>query len=325
MGRLVPLLAFLLTSSAWAQPLTDTGSAPFAPFDESADRPAELLLENFDKGGAIFEVSTVSDGTSTGFTFGTSPFGFQIGEAFGLPDDRLSAAILGADIHFGNVASAPVSSEYAVQVWSGTPTTGPVAQLYSESFPISGIQFNGANVLVTEVRFAAPVPVTADSFFVVIPFNQNVQEDSLALGSTGQAFPTQINETWHFFNGAWTRSNNLLSRGGDPLQTFVWVDALADVVSVAAEPLPGAVASVRAFPNPVVRAGTVELVLAEAADVRVSLLDVLGREVAEVFRGRLSQGLRALDLDVSGLRPSTYLVRVDVGGGVVTRPVSVLR
>ncbi|MEM1057451.1 MAG: T9SS type A sorting domain-containing protein [Bacteroidota bacterium] len=318
-------LFILLSVPAWAQTFTDS-HRPAAPYVESADRPAETLIENFDKAATQFLLNTIEDQNgNTGFTFGTSPFNFQIGQAFELPAARESASILGADLYFANVATSPLSSSYVVEVWDGTPTTGPTMRLYTESFPISGIQTDPAMAVATEVRFAAPVPVSANSFFLVLPFSENVPDDSLALGSTGQAFPTVIDETWHFFNASWTRTNALITSGGNPLQTYVWVDALADIVAVAAEPLPGAVTSVQTFPNPIRHTGTVDIELAESADVRVSLMDMLGREVAEVFDGRLLQGRRALDLDVSGLRASSYLVRVEVDGGVITRLLSVLR
>ena len=84
---------------------------------------------------------------------------------------------------------------------------------------------------------------------------------------------------------------------------------------VAAEDAPGAAGLALSIgPNPAGRAATLRLALAEAATVRVSVADALGRTVLRLDRA-LAAGSHALPLDVSGLAPGVYVARVAAAGG----------
>ncbi|HEX9952368.1 MAG TPA: M36 family metallopeptidase [Rubricoccaceae bacterium] len=78
-------------------------------------------------------------------------------------------------------------------------------------------------------------------------------------------------------------------------------------------------------PNPA--RGTVALAysLAEAGAARVSLVDLLGREVAVVVAGEQAAGRHAASLDVSGLAPGVYVVRLSSGGDALARRIVVVR
>src|SRR5690606_5119024 len=98
-------------------------------------------------------------------------------------------------------------------------------------------------------------------------------------------------------------------------------------VAVASEPGPegeeGLGLSVQ--PNPARRSASVVLTLPEPGEVSISLYDVLGRRVAVLHDGRLAAGEHALPLDVRGLPPGVYVVRVSSGYEIATRPLTLLR
>ncbi|MDX1531831.1 MAG: FlgD immunoglobulin-like domain containing protein, partial [Rhodothermales bacterium] len=84
--------------------------------------------------------------------------------------------------------------------------------------------------------------------------------------------------------------------------------------------------SLSVWPNPARGAATVEVELARAAEeVRVEVIDVLGRIVAVLHRGPLSAGSHRLALDGRALWPGGYVVRATVGAGVLTRQATLLR
>jgi hypothetical protein len=86
---------------------------------------------------------------------------------------------------------------------------------------------------------------------------------------------------------------------------------------VAAERRPEAAVAVSMAPNPATGTATVRVSLAApVADVRVSVLDARGREVASVASGARGAGEHAVALDTAVLAPGVYAVRVDAGGGV---------
>jgi hypothetical protein len=102
------------------------------------------------------------------------------------------------------------------------------------------------------------------------------------------------------------------------------------VVVVAApgpvEPLAeGPVALLPAYPNPSSGAATIPFVLAAPARVRLAVYDVLGREVAVLADGPHAAGRHEVAFDGAGLAAGVYVVRVEAGGAVTTRTVTLLR
>jgi hypothetical protein len=119
----------------------------------------------------------------------------------------------------------------------------------------------------------------------------------------------------------------------DPTTTTeaTWWTSRVVVVPAAtgtpAEPSPGAaVASLGAlFPNPARGAVRVPFALAEAADVRLAVLDVLGREVAVLLDGPQPAGPRGVTWDPAGLPAGLYVVRLTTADGSTVRPVTLVR
>ncbi len=70
-----------------------------------------------------------------------------------------------------------------------------------------------------------------------------------------------------------------------------------------------------AYPNPAHSSVAVPFVLPEAADVRVAVYDVLGRQVLVLAERRYGTGRHTARFDGSDLAGGSYLVRVALGGG----------
>ncbi len=83
--------------------------------------------------------------------------------------------------------------------------------------------------------------------------------------------------------------------------------------------------AVTAWPNPASGSATVGYGVAEAADVRVSVVDALGREVAVLAEGPRGPGRHAATLDGSALPAGVYVVRVAAGAEVRTARLTVAR
>ena len=87
---------------------------------------------------------------------------------------------------------------------------------------------------------------------------------------------------------------------------------------------PDAVALQGVHPNPARGAFHVSFGLPEAADVRLTVYDVLGREVAVVAEGARDGGWHSVPVEAS-LAAGTYVVRLQAGGAVATRMVTVVQ
>ncbi len=81
--------------------------------------------------------------------------------------------------------------------------------------------------------------------------------------------------------------------------------------------------AIEVYPNPSAGRATVVLEGAPLGDVRVSVYDALGREVAVLHDGASPAG--GFEVSVPSLAPGTYLVRIDGEGAVVTRTLTVAR
>ena len=84
--------------------------------------------------------------------------------------------------------------------------------------------------------------------------------------------------------------------------------------------------SLTVYPNPLGgSAATVALALDAAADVRVTVYDVLGRQVAALHRGELAAGRHEIALDGRTLPAGVYLVKAEVGARRFVERITLVR
>ena len=83
--------------------------------------------------------------------------------------------------------------------------------------------------------------------------------------------------------------------------------------------------SLAVYPNPTSGQTTVALALDAAADVRVTVYDVLGRQVAALHSGELAAGSHELVLDGRALPAGVYLVRAAGAGILHSQRLTVVR
>ena len=79
------------------------------------------------------------------------------------------------------------------------------------------------------------------------------------------------------------------------------------------------------YPNPVRGRAELDLELDRALDLTVAVYDVVGRRVATLVDGPALAGTTTVGVDVTGLAPGVYLLRVEADGQAVTRRMTVLR
>lgn len=79
------------------------------------------------------------------------------------------------------------------------------------------------------------------------------------------------------------------------------------------------------YPNPVARVARVAYALPAAADVELTVFDVLGRPVRTVAQGTRPAGSHTAEVAVDGLTSGRYVLRLMSGGAVRTRAFSVVR
>lgn len=80
-----------------------------------------------------------------------------------------------------------------------------------------------------------------------------------------------------------------------------------------------------AYPNPIADKGTVAYNLPENGNVQISLFDVLGNEVQNLFNGFATAGYHTLDINAANLASGRYILKVTAGGQSLIQTVTIVK
>ena len=152
----------------------------------------------------------------------------------------------------------------------------------------------------------------------------------LALSATAGSSPAGVTLTLNpagLPDGRVSTSLSLaLSNGSYTFRTSVPVTLrVGVVVATAPDAVPAETALHGATPNPLGGPGTVRYDLAVSGPVRLSVYDLLGREVAVLADGERAAGTYGVALDAGRLAPGAYVVRLTAGPVVQSRRLTVVR
>lgn len=92
-----------------------------------------------------------------------------------------------------------------------------------------------------------------------------------------------------------------------------------------AEQTPGKFILYPAYPNPFNPSTNIRWEMSEPGRVRVSLWDILGREVLVAANGFYSENSNTVKIDASGLASGVYMVRIDTDTQVFTRNITLVK
>ena len=116
---------------------------------------------------------------------------------------------------------------------------------------------------------------------------------------------------------AYNGGGNSPPSGSDGVETCAdanKADAALAAQGGALEALPAAYALEPAYPNPFNPTTEIRYALPEAADVRLTVYDGLGREVARLVDGPVGAGHQHATFDAGGLPSGLYLYRLEAKG-----------
>ncbi|MEM1056501.1 MAG: hypothetical protein AAGI52_13340 [Bacteroidota bacterium] len=223
--------------------------------------------------------------------------------------------------------------------WTPIPS-GTTADLYDIAYIGSGMGVVGADGTILRsfddglswTPEVSPVPVTlraldtsgANVFFHLAVGDSGTVLTSRDNGDTWCVLPTGSTEDF------WTAemvTNSLFLVAGTNGTLLKTESGGGGCTPVATETLPRAEIALSAvWPNPVRTEATLTLRLDAPRDLRVTILDARGREIRVIHEGTLpSSAAVPLALDVSGLTPAPYTVRVEGDGVRDSRPFVVVR
>ncbi|MEP0548529.1 MAG: T9SS type A sorting domain-containing protein [Rhodothermales bacterium] len=123
-------------------------------------------------------------------------------------------------------------------------------------------------------------------------------------------------------DGRAVASGGSASTSGTRMVIVRYLEAVEVAAETEASP---SITAMSVFPNPSAREATVNLALATASEVSVTVYDVLGRRAAMLYRGPLGMGTHTFALDAARLPAGLYLVRATGDGVEATQRITVLR
>jgi D-alanyl-D-alanine carboxypeptidase len=225
-------------------------------------------------------------------------------------------------------------------IYTVDTASGVCTQALSAKVPISGLAFNP---LTGDLWLAEQSSSTlGDRIYKV-----NLQTgDTLGVGNTGFsqpltdiAFDARGNLYGIEGTGAGAPTNRLAridtatgkgteigSLGLAGMQAIAFSpDAIASGVPYVLAGLPEAFKLEQNYPNPFNPSTTIKFELPKASMVRLSVYDMLGREVSVLVNERKNAGNHEVRFDASGLSSGVYFYRIQAGTYVETRKLLLLR
>jgi hypothetical protein len=151
-----------------------------------------------------------------------------------------------------------------------------------------------------------------------------VRERSIVTSTAGGQTTTDTTFTYSFITKGALQASLFADAKGVVLSADYTVLGPTTGVSPRAAADPGVVL-VPPRPNPAGASTRIAFTLDAAHTARVSVHDLLGREVAVVAEGAFAAGPHEVLLDASRLAPGAYLVRLTAGGTVRSHVLSVAR
>jgi hypothetical protein len=83
--------------------------------------------------------------------------------------------------------------------------------------------------------------------------------------------------------------------------------------------------AVSVFPNPASSTLTMQFTLAQAAEVRAELTNILGVPVKLLFVGERTGGIHSFSAETDGIPSGTYFLRIRAGNATVVKPVQIIK
>jgi PKD repeat protein len=116
-----------------------------------------------------------------------------------------------------------------------------------------------------------------------------------------------------------------VSDGIESVSDSLTVSIASGVATEAAE-LPESYELRAAYPNPFNPTTTISYALPAPSEVRISVVDMLGRQVATLVSGDMkAAGYHTVQFNADGLASGTYLIRMEAGDFVATQQVVLLK
>ena len=213
--------------------------------------------------------------------------------------DIAALVVSGNYIFAGTYGNGIIVSTNSGNTWASSSTGLP-----DERLSISALFVRGENI------FASTSGMNS-GFGVYLSTNNGMSWTSVGDGLTDIVNTFAIQDTDLFagteISGVWSR----------PLSQMINTSAVTPTASMQL--------SISAYPNPCSSSSTITFSCSESGAAKVTIVNLLGAEVARVYEGELSAGEHSFTWDASGAAPGMYECVVRENGNVQRTAISLLK
>lgn len=198
--------------------------------------------------------------------------------------------------------NTPMPNGFKVQIFEPDVNGDPGTILAQDSLAAGSVTESDWNT----INFTSPPTVNAGGFFV----SWIQGGDGIGLGT--EAFGPISRRTYEILNGQWAPYREIAI---EDMLIRVNIDA-----TVAVDPESDHIlTSLELYPNPANSMVTIGYNLARRGDVKVSIMDLLGREMYAADHRSLSEGNYRFAYDASKLEAGVYLITLETGSQRMTK------
>jgi predicted outer membrane repeat protein len=104
-----------------------------------------------------------------------------------------------------------------------------------------------------------------------------------------------------------------------------WVTGIGDEELSGKDLVPSKISLLQNYPNPFNAATNIEFILPEASKAKITVYDLLGREIQTLINEYIQAGLHSVKFDASSLSSGVYFYRLQVGDKVETKRMLLLK
>lgn len=231
-------------------------------------------------------------------------------------------------------SNASYSGSQSVRVWGRLNPDNVYADLISPTFDLSAVSPNA--VLHFRYAYTRRNGESADVLRVMASSNcgdtwsvrQTISGNSLPTipnNVTGQYIP-QSQDDWELveidnLSGTFLQESVLIRfefKSFNGQNIYIDDINLFDPATVGLEEI-SFLNQLIIFPNPATSETNVTFAMDRAADLRISMIDMTGRQLKTFYSGTVPSGKHTQNLNVSGFASGMYLIRIESGGEQVTR------
>jgi minor extracellular serine protease Vpr len=307
---------------------------------KGVDPGTPTVLRRFDPASTqrVWTLDTTAP-IDSGFVFGTNFYGDKAkATVFSLPDGMTQSQLTEVKVWFGYKRQGLTNQTYSLEVYNGTAASGPTGTpLYSVSNPLSGINADDNFQTQSDATvYTINPPVSVGStFFVSVNFGDYGAADygSAAVSATDQigsrvaeVWEQWSDDSWHNVSDEWTGSQSIPGTG--TAGWHLWMEATigtATAVDDRFADIPHQLVLEPNYPNPFNPSTVIRFGVPAPGHVRMTVYDMLGREIAQLVDDELGAGMHSATFDASAFSSGVYFYRLQMDNQSRVRKMMLVR